>query len=128
MSILRLDHLVLTVNDLDETVGFYTKVLGMKEVTFGSGRRALTFGNQKINLHQKGSEFEPKALKPLPGSPDQSLITDSDPGKSIDRLKALGVRVEKGPVERTGALGSMTSVYLRDPDGNLIEVSKYNSG
>jgi catechol 2,3-dioxygenase-like lactoylglutathione lyase family enzyme len=118
-----LDHLVLTVADVERTVDFYTRVLGMEAVTFGAGRQALAFGEQKINLHQAGREFEPKALRPTPGSADLCLLTDAEPEAVIARLRGEGVEVEEGPVERTGARGPLVSVYFRDPDGNLLEVS-----
>jgi catechol 2,3-dioxygenase-like lactoylglutathione lyase family enzyme len=121
----RLDHLVLTVADLDATVDFYTRVLGMQAVTFGAGRSALAFGRSKINLHRAGHEFEPKARRPTPGSADLCLIADGSLDQVIADLAAHGVPVEEGPVERTGATGPILSVYFRDPDQNLIEVSTY---
>jgi len=121
----RLDHLVLTVADLDVTVEFYTRVLGMEAVTFGAGRTALAFGRSKINLHRAGHEFEPKALRPTPGSADLCLIADGALDQVIKDLAAHDVPVEEGPVERTGATGPILSVYFRDPDQNLIEVSTY---
>ncbi|MEU9129908.1 VOC family protein [Kitasatospora sp. NPDC048540] len=123
MRIDRLDHLVLTVRDIDATVDFYTKVLGMEETAFRGGRRALTFGHSKINLHQAGAEFEPKAARPAPGSADLCLIVDQPLDQVVAELAAHGVPVEEGPVERTGATGPIDSVYVRDPDGNLIELS-----
>ncbi|MEJ8277532.1 VOC family protein [Pseudonocardia spirodelae] len=123
MRIDHLDHLVLTVADLDATVAFYTGVLGMEAVEFGGGRRALVFGPSKINLHRAGQEFEPKARRPTPGSADVCLIT-LDPLEQVQReLAEAGVAVEQGPVGRTGARGPLRSVYLRDPDGNLVEIS-----
>lgn len=123
MRIDHLDHLVLTVADIDATVAFYTRVLGMEAVEFGGGRRALAFGPNKINLHEAGREFEPKAVRPTPGSADLCLIT-LDPIEQVRReLAEAGVVVEVGPVERTGARGPLLSVYLRDPDGNLVEIS-----
>lgn len=123
MRIDHLDHLVLTVADIDATVAFYTRVLGMEAVEFGGGRRALAFGPSKINLHEAGREFEPKAERPAPGSADLCLIT-LDPIEQVRReLAEAGVAVEEGPVGRTGARGPLLSVYLRDPDGNLVEVS-----
>jgi len=121
----RLDHLVLTVADIGATVGFYTRVLGMKAVTFGPGRTALTFGTSKINLHEAGREFEPKALRPTPGSADVCLIVDDDIGEVITELAAAGIAIEEGPVARTGATGPIVSCYIRDPDQNLIELSNY---
>ncbi|PJH93161.1 VOC family protein [Bacillus sp. SN1] len=121
----RLDHLVLTVQNLQETIDFYTSVLGMEEETFGEGRKALRFGNQKINLHEADHEFEPKAKHPLPGSADLCLISDEPISKVLEHLKKTNVNVEEGPVKRTGALGPILSVYIRDPDQNLIEISEY---
>jgi len=121
----RLDHLVFTVADIDATVSFYTDVLGMDAVTFGAGRKALTFGRSKINLHQAGHEFEPKADRPTPGSADLCLITNDPLTQVVAELGAHGVPIEEGPIERTGATGPILSVYFRDPDANLIEVSNY---
>jgi len=120
-----IDHIVLTVRDLDTTCDFYGRVLGMEMVTFEDGRRALHFGNQKINLHQAGREFEPKAFRATRGSADICFVTGLDPNGVVRRLRDNGVEVLEGPVERTGARGRMLSVYFRDPDGNLLEVSKY---
>jgi catechol 2,3-dioxygenase-like lactoylglutathione lyase family enzyme len=125
MRIDRLDHLVLTVADLDATIDFYVRVLGMEAVTFRDGRRALTFGNSKINLHRAGREYEPKADSPTPGSADLCLIADTSLDLVIAELGRHGVPIEEGPVERTGAIGPITSVYVRDPDRNLIELSRY---
>ncbi|XP_005311042.2 glyoxalase domain-containing protein 5 isoform X2 [Chrysemys picta bellii] len=171
----RLDHLVLTVKSIEDTVGFYSKVLGMEVVTFKSedfrncqpmahltecpvsdisqqqlcqrqvqktlqqeimeepasraegNRKALRFGNQKFNLHEAGKEFEPKARRPVPGSIDVCLITDTSLDQLVGHLKACGVTIEEGPVPRTGAIGPITSIYFRDPDENLIEVSNYST-
>ncbi len=123
MKILRLDHLVLTVASIPATCDFYGRVLGMETVTFGQGRVALAFGQQKINLHQAGREFEPKALRPTPGSADLCLIAETDLAAVLAHLQAEGVAIEEGPVARTGATGPIRSVYFRDPDGNLIEIS-----
>ncbi len=122
-----LDHLVLTVADLDETASFYTGVLGMREITFGAGRRALEFGENKINLHQAGSEFTPHARQPVPGSADLCFVTASPLDRVIAHLESKGVAIEEGPVPRTGANGPITSVYIRDPDGNLIEIASSDS-
>jgi catechol 2,3-dioxygenase-like lactoylglutathione lyase family enzyme len=124
----RIDHLVLTVEDLDRTIAFYVDVLGMTEATFGSGRKSLLFGSSKINLHQRGREFEPKAATPTPGSADVCLIVDDSLEWVVSELAAIGIAVEEGPVPRTGARGPITSVYIRDPDGNLIELSNYPGG
>jgi catechol 2,3-dioxygenase-like lactoylglutathione lyase family enzyme len=123
----RIDHLVLTVADLDQTMNFYVRVLGMEPVTFGAGRRALRFGRHKLNLHQAGRELEPKARRPTPGSADLCLVTTTPLDRVLGHLRAHGVPVEEGPVPRTGATGPITSVYLRDPDGNLVEVSTYDA-
>jgi catechol 2,3-dioxygenase-like lactoylglutathione lyase family enzyme len=122
----RLDHLVLTVADVAATCSFYQRVLGMETVTFGTGRKALVFGQQKINLHQAGGEFEPKAMWPTPGSADLCLIAATPLATVAAHLAACGVGIEEGPVARTGAVGPITSLYFRDPDGNLIEVATYD--
>ena len=118
-----LDHLVLTVADIDVTCAFYERVLGFGVISFGEGRKALTFGTQKVNLHQKGREFEPKADKPMPGSGDLCFLTRQPIADLKEELESLKVTVIKGPVERTGATGPILSIYFRDPDGNLIEVA-----
>ena len=123
MKIDSLDHLVLTVKNIDTTVSFYTSVLGMEVVTFGNNRNALTFGFQKINLHQHGKEFEPKANLPKPGSADLCFLTSTPIPMVMSHLIALGIAVIEGPVTRTGARGPILSVYFRDPDMNLIEIS-----
>ncbi|MGG2055014.1 VOC family protein [Lysinibacillus pakistanensis] len=125
MHISHIDHLVLTVKNINETCTFYTEVLGMNTVTFGEGRKALSFGQQKINLHEVGKEFEPKATKATSGSADLCLITDFPLSEVVNHFNKLGVLIEEGPIKRTGAVGPITSVYIRDPDGNLIEVSNY---
>ena len=125
LAIDRIDHVVLTAHDVDRTIEFYSRVLGMEPVGFAGGRRGLAFGRQKINLHQAGREFEPKALTPTPGSLDLCFITETPLEEVIAHLKAEGVAIAEGPVAKTGALGDMMSVYFRDPDGNLIEVSNY---
>ncbi|NQD92603.1 VOC family protein [Pseudomonas sp. CrR25] len=121
----RLDHLVLTVADIEATVAFYERVLGMRHEVFGQGRNALAFGQQKLNLHQLGREFEPKAKRPTPGAIDLCLISQWPIAAVLQHLVEQGVNVEEGPVVRTGALGPIESLYFRDPDGNLIEVSRY---
>lgn len=125
MKIERLDHLVLTVRNVEATVAFYERVLGMQAITFGNDRRALTFGRQKINLHPADAPLEPHAARPTPGSADLCLITDTPIDTVVSELAQAGVTVEEGPVPRTGATGPITSVYFRDPDGNLLEVSRY---
>jgi catechol 2,3-dioxygenase-like lactoylglutathione lyase family enzyme len=124
----RIDHLVLTVDDVDATIAFYVDVLGMTEVTFGSGRKALAFGSSKINLHQRGRELAPRAAAPTPGSADLCLVVAESPDQVVAELTAHDVAVEEGPVERTGARGPIVSVYVRDPDGNLVELSSYCEG
>ncbi|HEY6612202.1 MAG TPA: VOC family protein [Pseudomonas sp.] len=123
MQIARLDHLVLTVADIETTRDFYVRVLGMQAVTFAGGRSALAFGQQKINLHQAGREFEPKAERPTPGSADLCFIVSTPLEQVVTHLQGCGVPVVEGPVQRTGATGPILSVYLRDPDQNLIELS-----
>jgi catechol 2,3-dioxygenase-like lactoylglutathione lyase family enzyme len=124
----RIDHIVLTVRDIDATCDFYSRVLGMTAVTFGAQRRrALAFGAQKINLHLAGHEFEPKADKPTAGSADFCLITTTPLTEVIAHLKACDVTIIEGPVSKTGATGALLSVYFRDPDNNLVEVSNYVS-
>lgn len=123
MQISHLDHLVLTVRDLAATEDFYRRVLGMQAVSFGEGRKALAFGQQKINLHQAGREFEPKAERPTPGSADLCFIVATPLDEVVAHLERLGVTIVEGPVQRTGATGPIRSVYVRDPDFNLIELS-----
>ena len=120
-----LDHLVLTVADIKATCRFYQQVLGMTPFTFGNGRTALSFGNRKINLHEVGKGDLPQAHNPLPGTADLCFLSRTPAVEMLDHLKANGVPVEEGPVRREGALGPITSVYFRDPDGNLIEVANY---
>lgn len=123
VSIDSLDHLVLTVRDLEATVAFYTGWLGMETVTFRGGRTALAFGQQKINLHVAGREFEPKADRPTPGSGDLCFLTATPVAEMMAHAESLGIAIIEGPGEKTGAQGPILSVYARDPDGNLIEVS-----
>ena len=125
ITINRLDHLVLTVKDIDTTVSFYTQVLGMKKEVFKETRIALKYGNQKINLHKLGNKFEPKAQNVKEGSADLCFIIDSPLKKAIDHINSLGIKIEEGIVQRTGANGNIDSIYLRDPDMNLIELSNY---
>ncbi|MBS8233268.1 MULTISPECIES: VOC family protein [Gammaproteobacteria] len=121
----RLDHIVLTVRSIEDTVRFYTEVLGMEQEIFGTGRVALKFGAQKINLHESGKEFEPKANSPTPGSADVCFITDLPISEAYDRVSEKSVCIIEGIVSRTGAVGPIQSFYFRDPDHNLIEVSSY---
>ncbi len=124
----RLDHLVLTVGDIGRACAFYSDVLGMRVETFGAGRVALKFGRQKFNLHQAGREFLPKADRPTPGSADLCLIATTPLEQVVAHLQAKGVAIEEGPIARTGATGPILSVYFRDVDQNLIEVSNYAEG
>jgi catechol 2,3-dioxygenase-like lactoylglutathione lyase family enzyme len=125
MKIDRLDHLVLTVKDIEASCLFYRTALGMEVVTFGEGRKALAFGAQKINLHPHGHEFEPKAERPTPGSADLCFIASTPLNEVIAHLDSLGIPILDGPIKRTGATDPILSVYFRDPDDNLIEVSNY---
>lgn len=120
----HLDHLVLTTIDIQACKDFYVRVLGMRAETFGSGRLALCFGNQKINVHERGREFEPKAHLPVPGALDLCFITSIGLDAVIVRLESEGWPIIDGPVQRTGATGPIRSVYVRDPDLNLIEISE----
>ena len=122
----RIDHVVLTVRDVEATCAFYARVLGMRVVTFAGGRKALAFGRQKLNPHQAGREFEPKAEVPTPGSADLCLITATPLAEVAAHLATCGVAILEGPVARTGATGPIRSLYFRDPDRNLIEVSRYD--
>jgi len=125
MNIIKIDHIVLTVSSINESVRFYESVLGMEAETFGEGRVALRFGDQKINLHKKGREFEPKASMPVPGSADLCFITETKLDVAMEHVKGRGVKVIEGPVNRTGATGPIISFYFNDPDGNLIEVANH---
>lgn len=127
MEVDRIDHFVLTVKDIDRTVSFYEKNLGMKKMVFGDRRTALCFGNQKINLHQLDNEFEPKAKNVNPGSADLCFIISTSIDEAISELRDNNINIIEGPVKRTGAMGNIVSIYFRDPDGNLIEVSNYTS-
>jgi catechol 2,3-dioxygenase-like lactoylglutathione lyase family enzyme len=123
MEINKLDHLVLTVRDVEKTASFYESVLGMEKEVFAVGRVALKCGSQKINLHERGKEFEPKAHKPTPGSADLCFITQTPLDDAMAHVRRCGVEIIEGPVERTGANGPIRSFYFRDPDDNLIEVA-----
>lgn len=125
MRVLALDHLVLTVADPTATATFYQRVLGMTPVTFGAGRLALHFGDQKINLHAAAAPLAPHARVPQAGAADLCFVVDGTLSDTLAHLAAQGVAVEEGPVTRTGARGAITSVYFRDPDGNLIELGHY---
>jgi catechol 2,3-dioxygenase-like lactoylglutathione lyase family enzyme len=121
----RFDHIVLTVASIERTCSFYARVLGMTMETSGAGRISLHFASQKINLHLAGHEFEPKAETALPGTADICLIANTPLEEVMAHLKSHEVPVELGPVNRTGATGEIESVYVRDPDGNLVEIANY---
>lgn len=121
----RLDHIVLTTTQLDACLDFYQRVLKMQVITFGEQRYALQFGQQKINIHQYGKEFEPKAHLPVPGALDLCFISDIPLAEVQAHIQQQGVEIIEGPVKRTGAMGPILSIYLRDVDLNLIEISEY---
>lgn len=125
MRIASIDHLVLTVRDMARTVEFYQRVLGMEHVLFEGHFNALHFGSQKINLHPFRAEYLPHADIPAPGTGDLCLICDGEIAQVVRELTTHGVEIEVGPVEQTGARGAMTSVYIRDPDRNLVEIACY---
>jgi len=118
-----LDHLVMTVRDIEATCDFYSRILGMEVVTFGDARKALIIGDLKINLHQFGREFKPHAKYPSLGSEDLCFLTDRSMEQIVSHLLENRVRIVEGPVERTGASGPILSVYVSDPEGNLIEIA-----
>ena len=126
VRVVSLDHLVITVQDIPQAIKFYVEILGMTEVTFGDNRKALSYGQQKINLHKFGEEFEPKAAAALPGSADLCFIIDGELEEFIEHLNDNNIEILQGPISRTGALGVLNSVYVRDPDQNLIELSSYS--
>jgi len=123
MASLRLDHFVLTVRSIEDTVAFYRRAIGLDAVTFGDGRRAIQIGEQKVNLHEAGHELEPKASRPTPGSGDFCIVTNEPLEAVIARLSRLGIAIEEGPLARTGAMAPLRSIYVRDPDGNLVEIA-----
>ena len=123
----RVDHIVLTTRDRDACIRFYTEVLGMKLEAFGGNRLALKFGAQKLNLHEWGKEFTPRAHVAVPGSLDLCFIASISLEEVVQRLSAADIRIIEGPVAKTGAKGPIRSVYVRDPDLNLVEISVYNS-
>ncbi len=125
MEITRLDHFVITVSDLSATCEFYNRVLGMTVKHEKHRPTSLHFGQQKINVHEKGKEFSPRSHVPTVGAADFCIITELPMTKLVEHLKSENVEIEVGPVPRTGAIGKMNSVYFRDPDNNLIEVSNY---
>jgi catechol 2,3-dioxygenase-like lactoylglutathione lyase family enzyme len=126
-QIRALDHVVLTVESIEQTTRFYSELLGMTHVRFGNGRSALAFGGQKLNLHEVGRELEPKAEQPTPGSGDLCFEVDASADAIAAWLEANGVEVEHGPVPRSGARGPIISFYLRDPDRNLVELATYRT-
>ena len=126
ITISHLDHIVLTVANIEVTCKFYSRILGMKSIKFGSNRHALMFGKQKINLHPARSGYDPKARMPTPGSGDLCFISETPINDVISHLNFHKIEIIEGPIEKTGALGSIVSVYFYDPDGNLVEVSNYN--
>lgn len=128
MRVDSLDHLVLAVADVEAAAEFYSRVLGMEKIVFGEGRVALRFGRQKINLHPATAPMKPHAERPTRGSGDLCFVSAQSPADWIEHLARHGVAVEAGPLPRTGAVGPMTSVYFRDPDGNLAEVAYYEEG
>jgi catechol 2,3-dioxygenase-like lactoylglutathione lyase family enzyme len=121
----HIDHIVLTTRDLQGCIRFYTEVLGMKLEKFAGGRLALKFGSQKINLHEWGKEFEPRAHVAAPGTLDLCFIASVPLDQVEKKLKEKKIEILEGPVKKTGAMGSMQSVYVRDPDLNLVEISVY---
>jgi len=123
--ITRIDHVVLTVRSLEATCAFYERALGFRRIDEPDRPTALGFGQQKFNIHEVGRTFEPKAQSPTPGAADFCLVTDRPIAEVQRHLESCGVAIELGPVPRAGALGAMVSLYFRDPDGNLVEVSKY---
>ncbi|STZ75737.1 VOC family protein [Bergeriella denitrificans] len=125
MKISHIDHIVFTVADIERTIVFYTDILGFQEETFLGNRKALKFGSQKINLHQQGKEFEPKAERPTCGAMDLCLISETPLEAVVAELQEKSVPIVEGIIARTGAVGKIRSVYIRDPDGNLIEISEY---
>lgn len=125
MKVSHLDHLVLTVADIEISCQFYQSALNFEVITFGENRKALKFGNQKINLHQVGKEFEPKAVHPTTGSADLCFIAETPLEEVIAHLQTQNIDIVEGPIERTGAMGKILSIYLRDPDQNLIEIANY---
>ena len=125
MKISHLDHLVLTVADIATRCQFYQSALNFEVITFAENRKALLFGSQKINLHEAGKEFEPKALRPTVGSADLCFIAETPIDEVMAHLHVQNISIVEGPIQRTGATGKILSIYLRDPDQNLIEISNY---
>ena len=127
MKISRLDHMVLTVRDIEQTCNFYSEVLGLDVVTYGDNRKAIFLGNQKINLHEFGKEYKPHAKYPSPGSADLCFLTDLKMQHVVEQLAEKKVKIVDGPVQRSGTHGPILSVYIKDPDGNLVEIANQMS-
>lgn len=125
VKVTGIDHIVLTVADIEKSIAFYTTILGMHVIEFGNGRKALRLGNQKINLHQTGHSFEPKAHRPTEGAADLCFIVETKLETVQLELSNKGITIVEGIVQRTGATGKLKSIYIRDPDKNLIELSHY---
>ncbi|WP_138008016.1 VOC family protein [Halalkalirubrum salinum] len=123
MAIARLDHFVLTVADIDRTLEFYDRFAGITPITFGDGRHGLLIGDQKINLHEAGENITPRAAEPSVGGGDFCLVTSTPVSELKADLEADGIAIELGPIDRTGARSDLRSIYLRDPDGNLLELA-----
>ena len=123
MKVSKLDHFIITANNLEKTIDFYSRILGMEQQTYSDGRKALIFGDQKINLHEAGKEFKPHAQNPLPGSADLCFITRTPMQQVISHLTTCNVSIIEGPLEKSGASGPLLSIYIRDPDNNLIEIA-----
>jgi catechol 2,3-dioxygenase-like lactoylglutathione lyase family enzyme len=125
MKVNRIDHLVLTTSDIEQTINFYTTILGMELISVEGGRKSLRFGTQKINLHEAGQEISPHARHPLPGSTDLCFITETSIQQVVEHLHSSGITLLKGPTKRIGATGPLFSIYIQDPDGNLLELSNH---
>ena len=128
MKVKKIDHLVLTVVDIEQTINFYTTILGLELISIEDGRMALKFGTQKINLHKAGQEISPHAKHPLPGSTDLCFITETSIQQVIEHLNSCGITILEGPAKKIGATGPLLSIYIQNPDGNLIEISNHLTG
>ena len=125
MKVNKIDHLVLTTSDIEQTINFYTTILGMELISVEGGRKSLRFGTQKINLHEAGQEISPHAKHPLPGSADLCFITETSIQQVVEHLHSSGITLLEGPTKRIGATGPLLSIYIQDPDGNLLELSNH---
>ena len=125
MKVNKIDHLVLTTSDIEQTINFYTTILGMELISVEGGRKSLRFGTQKINLHEAGQEISPHAKHPLPGSTDLCFITATSIQQVVEHLHSSGITPLEGPTKRIGATGPLLSIYIQDPDGNLLELSNH---